>query len=174
VPVATGTVWSGKPGEKVRDDNLPSDLKGVNMVLSLLEQSSQPVAITVVGSSQDIAIAGKKAPKLFAEKCAGIYLLGGVGNSNPKEQFAQHGEIDWNVRLQPGAFAAIFETAVPHLLDAILYGAPLESHWGGRVLHMVGLFQRQGRAGAPVAAHAGLFCLCAEQTVRDNVVTVPA
>src|SRR5262249_28339144 len=86
VPVATGTLWPNLPGEKIREDNLPKDLRGVNMVLNLLRQSARPVAINVVGSCQDVAIAGKKEPRLFAEKCAGIYLNGGISSRNLKEE----------------------------------------------------------------------------------------
>jgi hypothetical protein len=53
VPVTTGTVWPTKPGDKVREDNLPKDLAGVQMLLGILDRSSEPVAILIGGSSQD-------------------------------------------------------------------------------------------------------------------------
>jgi hypothetical protein len=112
VPVTTGTIWPIKPGEKVREDNLPKEFRGVNMLLDILERSSQPVAILIAGSSQDVAIAGKKEPKLFADKCAGIYLNAGSGSPNPKEQ-SRDGNVEWNVSLNRGAYATIFELACP-------------------------------------------------------------
>jgi hypothetical protein len=112
VPVTTGTIWPSKPGEKVREDNLPKDLKGVNMLLDILKRSSQPVAITVVGSCQDVAIAGKKEPQLFSAKCAGIYLNAGCGSQNPALQLKDD-EVEWNVHLNRGAYASVFELPCP-------------------------------------------------------------
>jgi hypothetical protein len=112
VPVTTGTIWPSNPGEKIRADNLPGDLKGVNMLLDLLRQSAQPVVITIVGSSQDVAIAGKKEPRLFATKCAGIYLNAGCGSQNPALQKIGD-EVEWNVHLNRGAYASIFELPCP-------------------------------------------------------------
>ena len=112
VPVTTGTIWPTRPGEKVREDNLPKDLQGVNMLLDILKRSSQPVAITVVGSCQDVAVAGKKEPQLFAAKCAGIYLNAGCGNQDPALQL-KDGEVEWNVHLNRGAYASVFELPCP-------------------------------------------------------------
>jgi hypothetical protein len=112
VPVTTGTIWPSKPGEKVREDNLPKDLKGVNTLLDILRRSSQPVAITVVGSCQDVAIAGKKEPHLFSAKCAGIYLNAGCGSQDPLLQKIGE-EVEWNVHLNRGAYASVFELPCP-------------------------------------------------------------
>ena len=108
VPVTTGTIWPSKPGEKIREDNLPKDLNGVTMLLDILRRSPRPVAITVVGSCQDVAIAGKKEPQLFSEKCAGIYLSAGCGSPNPELQKLGD-EVEWNVHLNRGAYATVFE-----------------------------------------------------------------
>lgn len=117
VPVTTGTIWPTKPSAKVRETNLPKELKGVNMLLDILKRSPQPVAIVIGGSCQDVAIAGKKEPGLFSEKCAGIYLNAGVGSQNPKEQ-SFGGGVEWNVSLNRGAYATIFE------LPCALYWLP--------------------------------------------------
>jgi hypothetical protein len=112
VPVTTGTIWPSKPGEMVRQENLPQDLQGVNMLLDILRRSSRPVAITVVGSCQDVAIAGKREPRLFSAKCAGIYLNAGCGSQNPELQKLGD-EVEWNVHLNRGAYATIFELPCP-------------------------------------------------------------
>jgi len=112
VPVTTGTIWPTKPGEKIREDNLPKDLGGVKMLLDILRRSTRPVAVTVVGSCQDVAIAGKKEPRLFSEKCAGIYLNAGCGSPNPELQKLGE-EVEWNVHLNRGAYASIFELPCP-------------------------------------------------------------
>ncbi len=112
VPVTTGTIWPSKPGEKVREDNLPKDLRGVSMLLDILRRSPRSVAITVVGCCQDVAIAGKKEPRLFTEKCAGIYLNAGCGSPNPELQKLGD-EVEWNVHLNRGAYATVFELPCP-------------------------------------------------------------
>ena len=112
VPVATGTIWPGRPGETVRGDNLPKELRGVHMLLDVLRRSRQPVAIFVGGSCQDVAIAGKKEPELFSDKCAAIYLNAGAGSQNPAEQTVD-GNVEWNVSLNRGAYATVFELRCP-------------------------------------------------------------
>lgn len=112
VPVATGPVWSGNPGEKVHGGNPPKELRGVNMLLDVLKKSPRPVAILSGGSCQNVAIAGMKEPRLFAEKCAAIYLNAGSGSKNQEEQ-SDKGNVEWNVRLNRGAYAAMFELPCP-------------------------------------------------------------
>jgi len=71
--------------------------------------SPDPVVINILGSSRDIAIAGKKAPGLFASKCAAIYLNAGTGSPamNSESQF------EYNVTLDKHAFVAIFDLPCP-------------------------------------------------------------
>jgi hypothetical protein len=62
-----------------------------------------------LGSSRDVAIAGKKAPDLFAAKCAAIYLNAGTGS--PK--MSQASNLEYNVTLDKFAYAAIFDLPCP-------------------------------------------------------------
>jgi hypothetical protein len=109
VPVAVG---SGLP-MRSRDDvqaNVPTvHRQGVQMVLDVLRKSSEPVVINVLGSSRDVAIAGKNEPELFKAKCAGIYLNAGTGS--PKMGPAS--KLEYNVTLDKYAFAAIFDLPCP-------------------------------------------------------------
>jgi len=82
---------------------------GSQFVLDMLRNSDDPVAITIVGSCRDIAIAGKREPQLFAEKCAAIYLNAGTGSNEPIGER----ELEYNVGLDPAAFAAIFKIPCP-------------------------------------------------------------
>jgi hypothetical protein len=93
---------SGGPGQPQAD---ASDHVGINMVLEILRDSPEPVIIHVTGSCRDIAIAGKKAPQLFADKCAGIYLNAGTGS--PDE--AKAAQLEYNVSLAPLSYAALFD-----------------------------------------------------------------
>ncbi len=81
---------------------------GIAVLLNMLEESRGPVVINVVGSCRDIAIAGRKRPDLFAKKCKAIYL--NAGNGDP-DQAGQ--EIEWNVKLEPFAYAATFDIPCP-------------------------------------------------------------
>jgi hypothetical protein len=101
VPVSIG---SPDP-MRSRDDSRPeadvSDRGGIDMVLEILRSSAEPVIIHITGSCRDIAIAGRKAPHLFADKCAGIYLNAGTGS--PDEAKAAH--LEYNVSLAPLSYA---------------------------------------------------------------------
>lgn len=86
-----------------------SEENGIRMVLDTLQNAPEPVVITIVGSCRDVAIAGNRAPDLFREKCAGIYLNAGSGTPIPERL----GELEYNVRLNVSAFAAIFDLPCP-------------------------------------------------------------
>ena len=109
VPVAIG---ASRP-LRSRDDSQPeadeSDRGGVRMVLEILHRSPAPVIIHITGSCRDVAIAGKKAPQLFAEKCAGIYLNAGTGSPD----VSKAAQLEYNVSLAPLSYAAIFDLPCP-------------------------------------------------------------
>lgn len=109
VPV---TVGSPHPMSSRRDTQAQasaSDHGGIQMVLDILKQSDRPVVINVIGSCRDIALAGNKAPDLFARKCAGIYLNAGTGSPD-KNKAAQ---LEYNVSLAPLSYAALFDLPCP-------------------------------------------------------------
>lgn len=109
VPVAVGTPYPMKS----RDDTQPyasaGDHQGIRMVLDILRESDRPVVINVIGDSRTIGVAGKKAPKLFAEKCAGVYLNAGTGA--PKKP--DDAKLEYNVTLDKPAYEAIFDLPCP-------------------------------------------------------------
>jgi hypothetical protein len=109
VPVAVG---SPQPMSVRRDTQAQaSDMEhgGIQMVLDILEQSDRPVVINVIGSCRDIALAGNKAPALFARKCAGIYLNAGTGSPDK----AKAAQLEYNVSLAPQSYAALFDLPCP-------------------------------------------------------------
>jgi hypothetical protein len=93
-------------------DATASDAAAALWLLRVLEQAPAPVAITVVGSATDVALAGLRAPELFRRKCAGLYLNAGAAHPDAK------GQLEYNVRLNPAAYAALFELPCP------IYWAP--------------------------------------------------
>jgi hypothetical protein len=109
VPVAVGSGLSMKSCDDVQEYVTPAHRHGVRMVLDLLRNSPEPVVINILGSSRDVAIAGKKEPELFKAKCAGIYLNAGTGS--PKMSPAS--KLEYNVTLDRYAFAAIFDLPCP-------------------------------------------------------------
>ena len=108
-PVAVGSGLPLESRNDVQEYALPADRHGVQMVLDVLRKSPEPVVINILGSSRDVAIAGKKDPELFKAKCAAIYLNAGTGS--PKMSPAS--KLEYNVTLERYAFAAIFDLPCP-------------------------------------------------------------
>ena len=109
VPVAVGSPLPLKSRDDVQTYASPADNHGVMMVLDVLEKSPEPVIINILGSSRDVAIAGKKAPDLFASKCAAIYLNAGTGSGGMNSE----SKLEYNVTLDRHAFAAVFDLPCP-------------------------------------------------------------
>lgn len=86
-----------------------SEKNGIALVLEALRTSQEPVVINIVGSCRDVSIAGAREPELFEEKCAAIYLNAGSGS--PDKGLIM--ELEYNVRLNPSAFAGIFDIPCP-------------------------------------------------------------
>ena len=109
VPVAVGSPLPLRSRDDVQTYASPADHHGVMMVLDVLKKSPEPVIINILGSSRDIAIAGKKAPDLFASKCAAIYLNAGTGSP----AMSSESKLEYNVTLDRHAFAAVFDLPCP-------------------------------------------------------------
>jgi hypothetical protein len=107
-PVIVGSPRRIKPDEVDRPENR-AVLGGMRALLHLLRRAPQPVIINILGSSRDVALAGMLEPKLFAEKCASIYLNAGSGT--PDKALAAR--LEYNVELDPVSYAAIFELPCP-------------------------------------------------------------
>jgi len=55
---------------------------------------------------------GKRSRGCFLKSCAGIYLNAGCGSPNPELQKLGN-EVEWNVHLNRGAYATVFELPCP-------------------------------------------------------------
>jgi hypothetical protein len=108
VPVVVGSPRRFDPSEIDRPENKTS-LGGVNAIVKILRDASQPVVINILGSSRDVALAGRLYPTLFADKCAGVYLNAGSGTRDK----ALAGRLEYNVILDPVSYAGIFELPCP-------------------------------------------------------------
>jgi hypothetical protein len=109
VPFAVGSAQAVRIRGEGPGGLAPSDRNGVQLVLRALESAREPMAITMVGSCRDVALAGAAAPELFRAKCRGVYLNAGSGTRQPELL----GELEYNVRLNAAAFAGIFDLPCP-------------------------------------------------------------
>ncbi len=107
VPVVTGSARRPATGEAA--SVAKGEAAGASVLLDVLRASPRPVAVTVVGSARDVALAGRQEPELFAAKCAGIYLNSGSGTRDKvKAAF-----LEYNVGLDPASYAAVFDIPCP-------------------------------------------------------------
>ena len=109
VPVAVGSSLPLRSRSDTQTDAPAADRQGVNLILDVLRQSSQPVVINILGQSRDVAIAGRLAPDLFVDKCAAVYLNAGTGSPAMNSQ----SKLEYNVTLDKFAYAAIFDLPCP-------------------------------------------------------------
>jgi hypothetical protein len=109
VPVSIGAPHPMRSRGDSQPEADASDHAGINMVLEILRSSPEPVIIHITGSCRDIAIAGRKTPQLFADKCAGIYLNAGTGSPDASKA----AQLEYNVGLAPLSYAAIFDLPCP-------------------------------------------------------------
>lgn len=105
VPAVVGSSQPMKSPNDTQSSAPPSEKAAVRFILDTLRQSRQRVAITVVGSCRDVALAANTDPALFARKCAGIYVNAGTGSPDPKLA----AKLEYNVTLDPAAYRAIFD-----------------------------------------------------------------
>jgi len=109
VPIGIGSAHPLKSRTDAQPYASRTDHHAVRMILDTLEQSPYPVVIDILGSSRDVATAGKKAPDLFAAKCAAIYLNAGTGSP----AMSPASKLEYNVTLDTFAYAAIFDLPCP-------------------------------------------------------------
>jgi hypothetical protein len=104
------TIGSRQPMRNRRDTQQDIDNRNTaaaRWLCHTLEKSQQQIIINIVGSCTDVAIAGNLRPDLFKSKCKAIYL--NAGAAYPDES----GELEYNVKLNPYAYAAIFNLPCP-------------------------------------------------------------
>ena len=109
VPVMVGSPRAMQSRNDTQAEATPLEDGGIRAMLRLLRESPRPVVINVLGSCCDVAVAGKREPKLFAKKCAAIYLNAGTGTPDK----AKAARLEYNVALNRAAYAAIFDLPCP-------------------------------------------------------------
>lgn len=81
----------------------------VDFIINQLRAAGRPVVLACVGSAANIVVAALREPALFKAKCAGVYLNSGAAHDNP----AAPAQLEFNVRLDPAAYAAMFDLPCP-------------------------------------------------------------
>ena len=108
VPVVVGSPRRMEPAEAALPNNITAS-GGPRALLAMIKKSGLPVVINVLGSSRDVALAGRLDPELFSRKCVGVYLNAGSGTPDR----AQAARLEYNVALDPASYAAIFDLPCP-------------------------------------------------------------
>ena len=105
VPAAVGLGAKLKsPGDRGLDQ--PAEFQnGVNLLLQALGDSREKVAIIFVGSARDVMAAFNREPDLFRAKVRSIH--GFIGEASDP------GFIEYNVGLDPMAFAGLMRSGLP-------------------------------------------------------------
>lgn len=77
---------------------------GIELLIETLRASAEPVHIVSFGSARPLAVAYNREPALLREKTALVHLCAGA---------APTGYIEWNVQLDPHAFARVLRSDLP-------------------------------------------------------------
>jgi len=109
VPVSIGTSHRLKSRTDALVDASAQETAAVRFILAQLRAAERPLALMCVGSEADIIVAALREPALFKAKCAGVYLNSGAAHDNP----ANPTQLEFNVRLDPAAYAAMFALPCP-------------------------------------------------------------
>ena len=104
VPFAVGPFTMMKTPEDKMLDVPGFQQQGVELILKVLKESTEPVTILSFGSARPIAVAYNRDPQLFHRKLKRILLS--AGSSSP-------GYLEWNIALDPNAAVRLLRSDLP-------------------------------------------------------------
>ncbi len=107
IPFVIGSMYPMRSRKDDLRDKVGSNRASAEWLCRQMERSQDQLVINIVGSCTDVALAGLLRPDLFESKCKAVYL--NAGAAHPGEA----GELEYNVRLNPGSYAAIFDLPCP-------------------------------------------------------------
>lgn len=84
-------------------DRPESEQGAIALLLQVLAESSEPVAISIVGSVRILAAAVLRAPEMVRERVSAVWVNAGS---------TTHGELEWNVMLDPMAFRILWDSGL--------------------------------------------------------------
>ncbi len=89
------------------------------LMVSLLKQSPEPLAIFVSGPCTDLALALRMEPSI-KDKISGVYIMGGAayvsGNLTDFSANPQNTSAEWNIYIDPLAASEVFSAGIPVVL----------------------------------------------------------
>ncbi|MEN8229154.1 MAG: nucleoside hydrolase [Bacteroidota bacterium] len=107
IPSVIGAPHPMKYRNDIQPDANRMEHQGINWIIDTLKKSPSPVVINIVGAATNIALAAKKEPALFKEKCKAIYLNAGIALRKRETP------PDYNASLDVSSYAAIFDVPCP-------------------------------------------------------------
>ncbi len=125
---------------------------GVKMLLSVLRQSTEPVAIFTTGSCRDVAAAFNREPDLLNKKVKAVYFNIGRGPNEPQEEC--------NVGYDPPAYLRLFESGLP------LYWCPCFGREGFETFYEADQTAVVGACTPPVRNY---FVYCLTRSTADPI-----
>ncbi len=134
VPYAIGLANKLESAEDNGLKQLKEYQQGVELILTTLRTSKEPVTIISVGSLRDVAASYNRSPNLFRTKINKMFIF--IGEASKK------GHIEYNVGLDKNAYIRIMNSRLP------VYWVPCFD--GGR-------WQNNGRASYWRASHKDLL-----------------
>jgi hypothetical protein len=113
MPVAAGPVDPLQSPADSATDRPRREQAAVDLMLRVLRESSEPVAVSVLGSARILVAAYNRDPALLRQKVRSVILNAGSSGDDAKE---------YNVRIDVPAYVGLFRSGLP--LDWYPCGAP--------------------------------------------------
>jgi len=104
IPIAVGPFDPLKHEKDTAQDRMPVEQSGVELLLSILRSSAEPVVISMVGSARVVAAAFNREPELLRTRTRAILMNAG---STAKTK------TEWNVGLDPLAYKGVWNSGLP-------------------------------------------------------------
>lgn len=117
--------------------------EGVELILSTLKNSKEPVTIIAIGSLRDVAAGYNRSPNLFKAKVNRLFIF--IGEASKK------GHVEYNVGLDKNAYIRIMNSGLP------VYWIPC---FDG------GVWQNHGRASYWKASHQDLLGRVSDKVMK--------
>ncbi len=121
IPYAIGLAERLKSIDDTGEDQEPQYQAAVNLFLSTLEKSSEPVHVMVAGSLRDVVAAYNRNPDLVRKKVARFHI--NIGR-------AALAGGEWNVHLDAFAYRQLLESGLPiYWYPCLPLNSMKSSHW---------------------------------------------
>jgi hypothetical protein len=105
VPVGVGPIHPLQSSDDTASDRPQREQSGIRLILDVLENSKEPVTISVVGSVRTLMAAFNRNPALLRAKTSVVILNAGSTASVVAQE--------WNVDLDPAAYNGLWQSNLP-------------------------------------------------------------